>query len=96
MVVEIFGEYVVPCYWALSTLANLKYFHYLAPEATLQRQARHSPAGSGTHDLSSTTVTAGKEPAIDLETRRTLGIDLNVDDFIEKLDGWMSTYPVAE
>ena len=29
-VVEIFGEYIVPCYWALSTVADLSYYQFMA------------------------------------------------------------------
>ena len=33
LVVEIFGDYVVPCYWALAALAGLDYAHYLSEDA---------------------------------------------------------------
>ncbi len=38
MVVEIFAEYMVPCYWALSTLANL--MPLLEPTMTHTRRRR--------------------------------------------------------
>jgi len=92
MVVEIFGDYVVPCYWALSTTANLNYHHYLATEAPDRPQAVHTPEDSGDCAPSTTSDTA---KSVDLGIRRKLGIDLNVDDFIEKLDDWMEATDLA-
>lgn len=101
MVIEMFGEYVVPCYWALSTLARLDYHYYLAPEAA--RQQAIGPASEKAADtnavLDGTAVGRtgnGDARALDLASRRKLGIDLNVDDFIEKLDLWMQTMPVMK
>lgn len=95
MIVEIFGEYVVPCYWALSTLANLNYYNYLAPEAALQRQARQQSEGSCSAHPTSPDVASSKAASLGLDARRALGIDLDVDDFLEKLDSWLGSSAIA-
>ncbi len=95
MVVEIFGDYVVPCYWALSTLANLNYHHYLATEAHSQLQVKPQSDGANDGSLSSLPGTSNASKSVDLATRRKLGIDLDVDDFIEKLDIWLNTADLA-
>ncbi len=95
MIVEIFGDYVVPCYWALSTLANLNYHHYLASEAATQPQSKAQSVRLQTTDKPPVKSAIYNKNIVDLASRRTLGIDLDIDDFVEKLDNWMSTAAAA-
>lgn len=94
MVVEIFGDYVVPCYWALSTLAGLDYRHYLAAEAREQKAEPSTDAALKSNDQGSTS-SERSAPVADLAARRNSCIELDVDDFVEKLDGWLNKTAAA-
>jgi len=83
LIVELFGDFVVPCYWSLSTLAKLEYRQYLSHEAMLQ----------GASSASSATP---KTSALSLAERRALGIELNVDDFLNNLDRWLAESTQAQ
>lgn len=69
-VVEIFGEYVVPCYWALSELAQLNYHAYFVQtNITDNEQGKNN----GQHPKS-------------LSERRQQNISLDVVDFVTYVD----------
>lgn len=95
MVVEIFGDYVVPCYWALSTLANLNYHSYLASEAQCQTQDKVKSDVTEESSPLLKSEMSNNTKKIDLTTRRELGIDVNIDDFLKNLDTWLTTADLA-
>ncbi len=69
-IVEIFGDYVVPCYWALSTLSELDYHAYFVEKKMPDGNAK-------------TTTTKGVQT---LAERRSQNIELDVDDFLAYID----------
>ncbi|MEE9321897.1 MAG: glycosyltransferase family 61 protein [Granulosicoccus sp.] len=75
LVVEIFGEYVAPCYWSLAAVACLDYRQYLAYEAL--------------QSASGKTLSHPKTTKLSLAERRQLGIELDVEDFLSNLDRWL-------
>ena len=84
---ELFGSYVVPCYWSLATLARHDYHAYFVDEPSTGTANRTSPVKKQSLSKNSNRPT---DPAIntpvDLAQRRNQMIDLNVDDFISYLD----------
>ena len=73
-VVEIFGDYVVPCYWALSGVAGLRYAQFMAKSV------------AGTDSTSLETVNPGQRVAV----LRDMEIDIDVEAFIEFLDATLN------
>ncbi|MFK7993420.1 MAG: DUF563 domain-containing protein [Granulosicoccus sp.] len=69
-IVEIFGNYVVPCYWALSELANLDYHAYFVNDKNGAAEPRSSTAAQ----------------TLSLSERRNQSIDLEIDEFLTYLD----------
>ena len=47
-VVEIFGDYIVPCYWALSTVAGLDYAQFMAESAIPENTHSDNPGAKVT------------------------------------------------
>lgn len=47
-VVEIFGDYIVPCYWALSTVAGLDYAQFMAESAIPEHTHSDNPGAKVT------------------------------------------------
>ncbi|WP_088917037.1 glycosyltransferase family 61 protein [Granulosicoccus antarcticus] len=70
VVVEIFGNYVVPCYWAISELAKLEYHAYFVNDTTA---------------ISKDGAKENAE-VLDPVQRRDQGIDLALPDFTAYLD----------
>ena len=73
-VVEIFGDYIVPCYWALSGVAGLRYAQFMAK----------SVVSSDSTGLE--TVNPGQRVAV----LRDMEIDIDVEAFIEFLDATLN------
>ena len=69
-VIEIFGDYVVPCYWALSELCGLDYHAYLTAE---------NNAGSESEK-------PAQHKSLSLAQRRDLGINVDIDDLLAYID----------
>ncbi len=78
-VIELFDGYVVPCYWALSELAELDYHAYFARSPSPSPQQ----AGEPVQKVSS------------LAERRNQGMNLDVDDLLSYLDTLMRTRAMA-
>ncbi|MGQ7845725.1 glycosyltransferase 61 family protein [Granulosicoccus sp. 3-233] len=78
-VVELFDNYVVPCYWALAELAELDYHAYFADKSTDQQANRKDQL----------------RKVASLADRRNQSPDLDIDDLLVYLDGLMQTHSVA-
>lgn len=82
-VIEVFGDYVVPCYWALSKLCKLDYHAYLASEAnecSEEENEKEKPA---------------KHKPLSLAQRRELGINVDIDKLLAYVDQVMSPEAMA-
>ena len=74
-VIEIFGDYIVPCYWALSAVAGLEYAQFMA------KSVDETSNNSGT-DSALETANPGQRVAV----LRDMEIDIDVEAFIDYLD----------
>ncbi|MEE9322804.1 MAG: glycosyltransferase family 61 protein [Granulosicoccus sp.] len=80
-IIELFGDYVVPCYWALSQLAGLRYWQYLAHDPGVRRLSDETRSG---------TCNAGQSSLKTVTQRRDQLIDLDLEDFLANLDRWLA------
>jgi len=86
-IIEIFGDYVVPCYWALSELAGLHYHAYLSTISNTNSNTASNTA--------SNTEKPSTKNNLTLAQRRNLSIDVDVDNLIAYIDRVMRTEEMA-
>lgn len=76
LIIELFGDYVVPCYWALANLCQLDYRQYLSHEANCAK-------------MNNAALQAAANQQTNNAERRAIGIDLDVDDVMHNIDKWL-------
>ena len=88
-IIELFGSYVVPCYWSLATLARHNYHAYFVdetPTKNVNGRIQSKETSLLESDPPGQTSNSKQAPPVDLEHRRNQMINLDVDDFLSYLD----------